>query len=311
MFCFLALIVFAILGIFSASNRALAKEALSCVFTRVTFRPCTTNFREKMKAKLIGKLVNRSEKVARLVNKHFEMLSWAFFILGVVSTIWTAKGVYDYYLYGNCNGLNSTGFCAFDPKGINSSVSGLNEKCYTKSPTEANVTLKNSNFSSFPVKNPQAKSKIVFIGCYLCDYTRKAYPDIKQLLSRNPNVSFTFAHFPVKPGSAYLTNYDYCTYKQDPARFWNFNDLMFASSKTDLVNSSYVDKIVQKAGYNLADIKTCIGSSSTKTAVANQLNEIVKTGIYGTPTIFINGVPYIGPKPYRVYEHGLRPWFFF
>ncbi|HUD44757.1 MAG TPA: thioredoxin domain-containing protein [Patescibacteria group bacterium] len=312
MFCFLALIVFAIMGIFSASNRELAKEALACVFTRVTFRPCRTNFKDKTKAMLLGKLVTRSAVVAKFVNKNFELLSWAFFILSVVSTIWVAKGVYDYYLYGNCNGLNSSGFCVFDPKGLNSSVSSLNEKCYVKPPTEANVTLKNSNFSSFPVKNPQAKKKIIFIGCYLCDYTRAAYPQIKQLLKQNPDVSFTFAHFPVKAGSSYLSNYDYCTYKEDPKKFWNFNDLLFSSSKADLYdNPSYADKEAVKAGYNLDQLHACINSAATKTAVEAQQNEIIKTGIYGTPTIFIDGTPYIGPKPYRVYEHGLKPWFLF
>ena len=51
MFCIVAFVVLSILGIFSAANRRLAKEALDCVFRRITFRPCNTGFDEKMKAK--------------------------------------------------------------------------------------------------------------------------------------------------------------------------------------------------------------------------------------------------------------------
>ena len=54
MFCIVAFIVLSILGIFSATNRALAREAMDCVFRRVTLRPCNTGFDEKMKARILG-----------------------------------------------------------------------------------------------------------------------------------------------------------------------------------------------------------------------------------------------------------------
>ena len=81
MACLLALIIFGIMGIFSASHRALAKEAFICVFKRVTFRPCDTGFKEKIKGKILSKIINRSTFLAKMVNKHYEILSWIFFIL--------------------------------------------------------------------------------------------------------------------------------------------------------------------------------------------------------------------------------------
>lgn len=54
MLCLVALIVFSILGIFSLSYRQLAKEALDCVFRRMTFRSCNTGFQEKVRAKVSG-----------------------------------------------------------------------------------------------------------------------------------------------------------------------------------------------------------------------------------------------------------------
>ena len=71
--CIVALIVFGIMGIFSASQRALAKEALDCVFKRVTFRACNTGFAEKVKGKLLAKVLKRSTFLAKVLNKYYEI----------------------------------------------------------------------------------------------------------------------------------------------------------------------------------------------------------------------------------------------
>ena len=46
------------------------------------------------------------------------------------------------------------------------------------------------------------------------------------------------------------------------------------------------------------------------TAVQALLKEIRKTNFYGTPTIFIDGTFYVGPKPYRVYAIALEGLFY-
>ncbi len=73
MFCLIALIVFSILGIFSATHRKLAKEAFDCVFRRITLRPCNTGFDQKIKGKIIGKLLNKSPKLAKGVQSLHEL----------------------------------------------------------------------------------------------------------------------------------------------------------------------------------------------------------------------------------------------
>ncbi|MFH0864441.1 MAG: DsbA family protein [Candidatus Gottesmanbacteria bacterium] len=309
MICVIALIIFSVLGIFSATHRALAKEALDCVFRRVTFRPCTTGFNEKIKGKVIGRLLNRSVIAARIFNKHFEIISWIFVILTVGSTFFTVKGAYNYYLYGSCNGLNQSGFCAFDPAGENNKVSQVATQCNLEKPTEKDLILNNVDLSLFPTKGDDAKDKIVFIGCYSCDYTRKAYPLIQKLVKNN-KVSFIFAHFPVKDQTNFLSEFGYCAYKQDKDKFWQLNDKIFAADKNDIGNIDNIEKFASNVGYNLSDIRECIADPSTRDAVDNQMNELQKTHIYGTPTIFINGKVFIGAKPYRVYERALKGWRF-
>ena len=103
MFCLIALIIFSVLGIFSATHRQLAKEALDCVFRRVTLRPCNTGFDKKIKGKVIGQLLNRSPKLARGINRFWEPISWFLVILFFVSLFFSGKSVYNLIKYKNCN----------------------------------------------------------------------------------------------------------------------------------------------------------------------------------------------------------------
>lgn len=104
MICVIALVVFAILGVFSVSHRRLAKEAFDCVFRRITFRPCRTDLNKRIKSRITGKLMKRSPRLARGVYKNFELISWIFLILLIVSLFFSARSVYFLVKYNNCSG---------------------------------------------------------------------------------------------------------------------------------------------------------------------------------------------------------------
>ena len=310
--CIVALIVFGIMGIFSASQRALAREALDCVFRRVTFRPCNTGFAEKVKGKLLAKVLKRSTFLAKVLNKYYEIFSWIFFILMVGSTIWVFKGVYNFYVYGSCNGLNASGFCAFDPSGENNKVTPLGdgETCGTVQKSEKTVTLKNVDLSSFPAKNAGSKDTVVFIGCYACDYSRKAYPDILKLVEKK-NANYIFAHYPAKGDTTFLAEAGYCVNKDYPDKYWDFNTYLFNTDKDYVLKKANLNEILGKFNFDVKKINDCANSPETKTAVENQVKELNKTNIYGTPTIFINEKAFVGPKPYRVYRSAINQFIFF
>ena len=311
--CIVALIVFGIMGIFSASQRALAKEALDCVFKRVTLRPCNTGFQEKVKGKLLAKVIKRSAFLAKVLNKYYEVFSWIFFILMIGSTIWVIRGGYNFYVYGSCNGLNDTGFCAFDPSGKNNKVTPLgdSENCGIVQKTEKNVTLKNVDLSSFSKQDVGSKDTVVFIGCYACDYSRKAYPDILKLVE-NKKTNYVFAHYPAKGDvTNTLAGTGYCVNKNYPDKYWDFNSYLFSTDKNYILDKTNISTILSKFNFDVKKINDCAKSSETKNAVEAQVKELNKTNIYGTPTIFINEKAFVGPKPYRVYRSAINKFIFF
>lgn len=305
MFCIVAFIVLSILGIFSATNRALAKEALDCVLRRVTFRPCTTGFDEKMKAKILGKVIMRSEKLARFINKRFEVLAWTFFLVFLAAGIMAVRGLVLFYTTGSCNGLNKTSFCVFDPTGANNEVSSLSETCSVKPVTVDDLTLEGVDLSLFPTLNPVSASRIVFIGCYSCDYSRKAYPMIRKLAERY-NTELVYLEYPVKLKTDLLNRVGFCAYQQDEAKYWQLNDILFTAEKDKLDDQDFIDTRLTGLGFDMNDLNTCVNDPQTETAVQTQLAETVKTKFYGTPTIFIGDEVFVGPKPYRVYAIALK-----
>ncbi len=308
MFCILALIVFSILGIFSVTHRPLAKEALDCVFRRITLRPCNTGFKEKIKSKILVKLLNRSTFIARIFNQHFELLSWIFVILMIGSTFWVMQGGYNYYFYGSCNGLNKSGFCAFDPKGENNKITGINAQCGIKEVLEKNVSLNNVDLSTFPTKNVGSKNTVVFIGCYECNYSRKAYQDIQKLVKKR-KTNYIFAHYPAKENTNYSSEVGYCVFKEYNDKFWLFNDYLFTVDNAKSFKQEHIEIILKNFGFDVNKINKCIDSQETKNIVEKQLTELKKTNLYGTPTVFINRQSLVGPKPYRVYDWGIiKPW---
>lgn len=309
MFCVVASVVLSILGIFSASNRSLAKEALDCVFRRVTLRPCNTGFDEKMKARILGSVIMRSEGAARFLNKNFEVLAWVFFVLLIGSGVMFFRGIYLFYVTGSCNGLNSSGFCVFDPAGTNNAVS-TGAECNVKPKSESELTLKNSDIRSLPVLNPGAADQLVMIGCYHCEYTRKAYPDVMALVERY-QPAFAFVNYPTKEETDYFSRAAFCVNRLAPQQFWKFNDLMFTGAKEQLDDPAHMNQIFTQVGLSPAAVSACIESKETAESVQAQLNEIKKTRFYGTPTLFINDRAFVGPKPYRVYAIQLKGLLYF
>lgn len=112
MICVLSLIVFSILGIFSATHRRLALEAFDCVKNRAKMQPCDTRLDDRVQASVVGKVLDYSPSAAKFLNKYFEVFSWVALILLVVSGLSAGVGAYNYAVHGNCNGPAAETGCA-------------------------------------------------------------------------------------------------------------------------------------------------------------------------------------------------------
>ena len=125
MICVIALIVFGVLAIFSATHRPLAKEAFDCVFRKITFRKCHTDLDRRIKGDIVGRAMKRSPWFARFLHKWFAVISWIFLIIFILSIVQSGISVYNWVAYDNCNGPNSDGYCVLNAIELSEDACGV------------------------------------------------------------------------------------------------------------------------------------------------------------------------------------------
>lgn len=103
MFCIAAFIVLAIISIFSASQRKLAKKAWDCTLHRITFRPCDTNFKEEAKNKLLSHVAAKTPKLIKIADIGIEIASFLLVVLTVWSLLSVLYSGLNLFVWGTCN----------------------------------------------------------------------------------------------------------------------------------------------------------------------------------------------------------------
>lgn len=103
MFCIAAFIVLAIISIFSARYRKLARKAWSCTIRRVTLRPCDTSFKEETKNKLLSHVAKKTPRLIKVADIGIEVASFVLVILTVWSLFVVIESGLNLYVWGTCN----------------------------------------------------------------------------------------------------------------------------------------------------------------------------------------------------------------
>jgi protein-disulfide isomerase len=321
MICVIALIVFGILGIFSASYRVIAKEAFNCVFKKITFRKCDTGLDTRLKSEITGRLLRFNHRLGKAIYKYFEVFSWIFLILILTTLFFIGRAGYFYAAYGNCNGPNSDQFCIFDPLGTNkpSTTGTSGEVCAIPGHTE-NKTLTappvGELTEGFYQGNPNAKVVIIEFGCYSCHYTKLVEPTVKKVIDKyDGQILYVYKDFPLSTthiNALRASEASFCAL--DQGKYWEYREYLFANQDRqfteDLVNYS------SEIGLNQDAFKQCLNTKKYQSLVEQSYTEGLNSGITVTPTFFINDKILVGAKDYKEFkkvinsELGIRWWMF-
>tara|TARA_Y100000310_G_scaffold251715_1_gene258317 strand:- start:35192 stop:36127 length:936 start_codon:yes stop_codon:yes gene_type:complete len=293
MICLVALLIFGILGIFSATHRKLAIEALDCVFRKATLRKCKTDLDQRIRSELSGALLKRTPSIAGFVYRHFQIISIFFTVTLILSLGYGVYGGYNFAKYGNCNGPTGDGFCVFDPTGKNRQYAGI------KSGYKGPVTFPKIQQDDPIIGPPTAPVEIIEFGCYRCPYTQKAEPIRKKLLEEyKGKIEFTFRTFPVYLTHIFANETSYagvCAQDFGPEIYWKYHDALFENIEiTD--NDEILIKLATDLGINKEEFEECYNSRKYHEEIFDDFEAGVAAGVYGTPTFFINNKSIVGPK---------------
>ena len=138
--CIVALLVFGIAGIFSATHRKMFYQALHCLKRNIMLRPCETGFDRKLKYS-IARRVYKFPRLHDFVYRHFNLFSWLLVILLFGSLFVSARGLYYLATEKTCDPNNPEG-CPL------SKIAGYNK---TQGDCEVNIAAEiKSNLCEVP-----------------------------------------------------------------------------------------------------------------------------------------------------------------
>ena len=291
-FCFVAIIVFGILGIFSAKYRSYFRESLHCIKRTAMLKPCDTNFDQQMKAKITAGLMKRSERLGKIVYKQFNKIAWIFLIAMIISTFFTGLSIYNLAVYGNCNGPESTDICALNPEGTSGVGSATDLEPWL-------VTADDDPYIG------TGNITIVEFGCHVCPYTKKAEPILKELLIKyEGQIRLVFRDFPVERHKLSKQAAEAAECADEQGKHWEYHDLLFERQK-ELSNETIV-AIAKDIGLNITQFDECYNSGRYSAEVEKDFADGQAAGVYGTPTFFIGNITVVGPKPLADFEKAIK-----
>ncbi len=292
-FCIVALVVFGILGIFSAKYRSLAKEAFDCAYRAATLRPCVSRLDERIKSKITAKMMVKSPALAKAFYRNFRAFSYVFVLAFFLSAGGIFYGLYNYFAFGDCNGPESNGFCIYN------AISPA-----TMSPSEIII-------GDHPVRG-SGNLTIIEFACLQCPYSKEAEPALRQVLNGDKvKLAFFFFPLPQHAHGKMAAAAGYCAGGQ--GKFWEYHDLLFEMQDKfgNEATSERALAVMMNAGKELgldtAAFERCISSESTLKKVEADIELGNKLGITGTPTFFIGSDRLVGPKTFEQFTRIIEP----
>lgn len=285
-FCIVALVVFGILGIFSASHRKLAGEAFGCVFRTLTLRKCESNFDQKMKTRISVGLLKWNKPAGKFVFRHFEAISWLLVILTLASLVLIVVGVYNWWAFGNCNGPDSNGFCVFNAIGAEDAEPLAGQQDET---------------IGIRVGDPSASLTVVEFGCFSCPFTKNAEPLVARALQEfDGQIKLLWKPLPIPTHALSRESAlaGFCANEQ--GKFLEFKEKAFENqSLFSQRGASLFSELAESIGLDVPVFNECLFSAEAAALVDTTTEEGTRLNVRGTPTFFIGSQVVVGPTAYE------------
>ncbi|HEX3233419.1 MAG TPA: thioredoxin domain-containing protein [Gemmatimonadales bacterium] len=141
-----------------------------------------------------------------------------------------------------------------------------------------------------------ARVTLVEYGDFECPDCGRAYPVLKAVQKAlGPNLRFVFRHFPLPashPHAAAAAEAAEAAAGQE--RFWEMHDRLFEHQTA--LDESDLRKHARKIGLDLERFENDMRLHTHERRVREDLASGSTSGVHGTPTLFINGQRYDGPR---------------
>jgi len=136
---------------------------------------------------------------------------------------------------------------------------------------------------------------LVEYGDYECPYCGEAYPELKAVQkAMGDSLCFVFRNFPLSQAHPHAARAaEFAEAAATIGRFWEMHDMLY-ENQSALDDRSLIVYATQ-LGFDQALIESALrGDFSTR--VRRDFASGVRSGVNGTPSLFVNGRRYDGPR---------------
>ncbi|HEY7635475.1 MAG TPA: thioredoxin domain-containing protein [Gemmatimonadales bacterium] len=139
-----------------------------------------------------------------------------------------------------------------------------------------------------------ARVTLLEYGDYECPGCGRAYPIIKAVQKAfGPNLRFVFRHFPLVTSHPHAVKAAEAAEAADAqGKFWAMHDRLFEHQ--DALDDMDLRRHARKIGLDLERFEQDLRGQALQARVRSDAEEGLRSGVNGTPTLFINGVGYSG-----------------
>jgi protein-disulfide isomerase len=136
---------------------------------------------------------------------------------------------------------------------------------------------------------------LIEYGDFECPYCGEAYPELKAVKEAMKDaLCFVFRHFPLRQMHPHAERAaEFAEAAAAIGKFWEMHDMLYENQQalTDRDLTSYAKRL----GLNAKLIESALGGQFTS-RVQHDFSTGVRSGVNGTPCLFLNGERYDGPR---------------
>jgi protein-disulfide isomerase len=153
--------------------------------------------------------------------------------------------------------------------------------------------------------NIHAPITLLEYGDYECPYCGEAYPIVKEIQERlGEKLRFAFRNFPLAnshPHAVHAAEAAEAAAAQ--GRFWEMHDLLFENQNA--LDDEDLAQYAAALGLDAERLIREVRSGQHQARVQEDFKSGMRAGVNGTPTFFINGERYDGPRDLETFLEAL------
>lgn len=137
--------------------------------------------------------------------------------------------------------------------------------------------------------------QLVVYGDFECPYTAEAMRSIGRLVESGVAFELVFRHFPLRsihPHAEAAARASEAAARQ--RQFWDMHDVLFRSQRH--LEAADLRRYAERLGLDLTRFESDLVDPAVAARIERDVESGARSGVDGTPSLFIDGVRYHGPR---------------